>query len=329
MPVGRLRMVRDYNRGLPWPVRTTHLVLAALTTPLIPLWNWASVDHRRWWARPTLLTAAFFLILLPLDGILLRAALALPLGGDAKRVLNWYGEFGQGGMVILLAILVWLLDRANARRLLDYLLALGLAAVATLPMKMLVGRPRPRPRFSGFYDHWSFLGPWGAHPFDEHVGVRHAWEFWADISSDLWSMPSSHTVYAVVTCVWIAAVYPRLKALAWALAAIVGLSRVLFGAHYPTDVLVGVLLGYLVATPCITRLWGVRLIDWAWQIGVDPEAAPAATRFPPHFPTHPAPAPGSPSGPSPQTPMATSDRVTRSTQGMNGPTGQGAPGGVN
>ena len=280
MPVGRLRMVRDYNRGLPAPIRGAHMAIAMLATPLRPLWSWASEPIRRWWARPALITLTLVIVLLPIDGLLLKGALALPLGGDFKRVLTWYGEFGQGGMILLLAALVWLVDRRQARRLLDYTLALGLAAIATLPLKMIIGRPRPRPRFSGFYDHWSFLGPWGAHPFEGNVGVRHAWEFWADISSDLWSMPSSHTVYAVVTCVWIGTVYPRLRALGWTLAIIVGVSRVLFGAHYPTDVLMGALLGYLIATPAIRRLWGVRLVDWAWQIGVDPEAPPAATRFP-------------------------------------------------
>lgn len=311
MPVGRLRMVSDYNRGLPWPVRTAHLLLAALATPFIPVWRWASCPQRRWWARPTLVAIALGIVLLPLDGLILRGALALPLGGDIKRVLSWYGEFGQGGMIVLLGAIVWILDRTHTRRLLDFALALGLAAVVTLPLKMLVGRPRPRPRFSGFYDHWSFLGPWGAHPFEGDVGVRHAWEFWADISSDLWSMPSSHTVYAVVTCVWIGAIYPRLRTLAWGLTAIVGVSRVLFGAHYPTDVLVGALIGYLVATPCVARLWGVRLVDWAWQIGVDPDAPPASKRFS--------------SGVHPKAPTATSPVVTPPAMGTDRPTGQGAP----
>lgn len=279
MPIGRTRMIRDYNRGLAWPVRTAHLIAAVAATPLRPLWTWAGQPNRRWWARPLVACSLLFLALLPLDGWIAAIGRAAPIGGDARRVLSWFGEYGQGGMALLLIALVWILDRSNARRLLDYLLAVLLAASATLPLKMFLGRPRPRPDMLETYDHLDFLGPFGAHPFGPELGVRHAWEFWADTSSDLWSMPSSHMVYAVVMSVWLAAMYPRLRLLAWTLALLVGLARVLLGAHYATDVLVGALLGYTIAAPCVTRCWGVRLVDWAWQIGVDPDTPPAAPRF--------------------------------------------------
>ena len=281
-------MVRDYNRGLAWPIRAAHRLVWALATPLAPAWTWASAPHRRWWARPVMLCTILFALLLPLDGPIAYLARNAPIGGDLRRVLGWFGEYGQGGMAILLAVLVWRLDRTNARRLLDFLLAMLLAAFATLPMKMLTGRPRPRPDMLETYDSLDFLGPFGAHPFGPEVGVHHAWEFWTNISSDLWSMPSSHTVYAVVTSVWIGAMYPKLRALAWTLAAIVGCARILFGAHYPTDVLVGATLGYLVAVPCIRGCWGIRLVDWVWQIGVDPDAPPAAHRFSQAGPSGPA-----------------------------------------
>lgn len=279
MPIGRTRMVRDYNRGLAWPVRTAHLIGSIALSPLRPLWNWASAPDRAWWGKPLVASLVLFALLLPLDGLIASVARSAPFEGDARRVVGWFGEYGQGGMALLLLILVWILDRAHARRLLDYLLAVLLAALAVLPLKMLVGRPRPRPDMLQTYDHLDFLGPFGAHPFGPDVGVRHAWEFWADISADLWSMPSSHTVYAVVMSVWIAAMYPKLRALAWTLAGVVGLARVIFGAHYATDVLIGAALGYVIAWPCVHRCWGVRFVDWVWQIGVDPETPPAAARF--------------------------------------------------
>lgn len=282
MPLDRSRMLRDYNRALVPPVRAAHRILTPISRFVSPLWAWSSLPHTRSWARPLIIAALAASFLLPLDGIIARASRDAAIGGDIRRVLGWFGEYGQGGMAMLMAALVFLLDKAHARRLLDYALALMLAAAATLPLKMLTGRPRPRESMLETYTHLDFLGPFGAHPFSPDVGVRHAWEFWADTNAALWSMPSSHVVYAVVMSVWIAAIYPPLRTLAWILAALVAIARVLFGAHYPTDAVVGAALGYLVATPCISRLWGVRLLDWIWQIAVDPDAPPAAARFDQH-----------------------------------------------
>lgn len=282
----RLRMIRDYNRGLAWPIRTAHLLLALMATPFRPAWRWASVPERRWWARVVLIAALSTAILLPLDGHISGFVTTIDLRGDALRVFNWFGEYGQGGMVILLVVIVALMDRRNTRRLLDFGLATLLASCVSLPTKMLVARPRPWFDDRGLYDHLSFLGPWGAHPFGPKVGVRHGWEFWVSGISDIWSMPSSHTVHAVVMSVWLALIYPKLRRLAVVLAVVVALARINFGSHYPSDVVVGAAIGFLVTYPCVKNLWGVRLLDWAWQLLVDPNAPPAAKNYrtPPESP---------------------------------------------
>ncbi|MFG2820980.1 phosphatase PAP2 family protein [Kitasatospora sp. NPDC048365] len=58
-----------------------------------------------------------------------------------------------------------------------------------------------------------------------------------------WSMPSNHTVivFAGAAALW--HVDRRLGALALLLAAVMGLSRVLVGVHYPHDVLLGAAVG--------------------------------------------------------------------------------------
>ncbi|MEV0533506.1 phosphatase PAP2 family protein [Kitasatospora sp. NPDC050463] len=64
-----------------------------------------------------------------------------------------------------------------------------------------------------------------------------------------WSFPSNHTViaFAAATALWFAD--RRLGAVAVVAAVLMGASRVWVGVHYPHDVLVGALVGVLVAVP--------------------------------------------------------------------------------
>ncbi|MFD7983277.1 phosphatase PAP2 family protein [Kitasatospora indigofera] len=69
-----------------------------------------------------------------------------------------------------------------------------------------------------------------------------------------WSFPSNHTViaFAAAAALWFAFRGLGLTALAWTgwvAAALMGLSRVWVGVHYPHDVLVGALVGTAVGVP--------------------------------------------------------------------------------
>jgi membrane-associated phospholipid phosphatase len=196
--------------------------------------------------------------LIPFDGALSRAAIEFrqnSLGGDLRRELEALQQYGQGAITLLVVWAIWLLDRGRRARLLDWGAAALVAMLAANGLKMLIGRPRPK-----FDDPAVFLGPFGAYPIDETVGVRHAWEIGSGISSDLWSMPSSHTVFAVVMSVALATLYPGLRPLAVVMAVLVALGRVLFGAHYPSDVLIGGAVGLAVAWPAMAGGWGRRVL---------------------------------------------------------------------
>ncbi len=254
---------RDYNRSLAWPVRGAHMAQGVVYAVFGPWIRWLGNRVRRWWTVPLLVGLIGTALLLPLDGPIARFAVEHPPRGDIKRELEAIQQFGQGVSLVVIMVAIWLLDPSNRGRLLDLAVAAASTGLLVLFVKMMVGRPRPRPAFN---DPLYFLGPLGEYPVKEGVGVRHAWEFWGGISSDLWSMPSSHTAYAVVMAVFLSRVYPRIRPLAVVLASVVGLARVWLSAHYPTDVLVGGLAAYGVAPRAIDRSWGRALwgrMTWA------------------------------------------------------------------
>jgi undecaprenyl-diphosphatase len=65
---------------------------------------------------------------------------------------------------------------------------------------------------------------------------------------DQYSFPSGHTLHAVAFTVVLLAHFPALAWLAVPFTALVALSRVVLGLHYPTDVLAGTLIGATVAS---------------------------------------------------------------------------------
>ena len=63
---------------------------------------------------------------------------------------------------------------------------------------------------------------------------------------DPFSFPSGHTLHAVAFTVVAATHYPPLAALLVPFTLLIAASRVVLGLHYPSDVLVGAVLGALI-----------------------------------------------------------------------------------
>jgi len=106
--------------------------------------------------------------------------------------------------------------------------AVGIPGLAVTVVKRWIGRVRP-----------SDAGAFAYHPF--------SWD------SDYASLPSGHTAAAFSALVALGALFPRARAALWIYAVTIGLSRVVIEAHYPSDVIVGAVVGAFGAV--LVREW--------------------------------------------------------------------------
>lgn len=79
-------------------------------------------------------------------------------------------------------------------------------------------------------------------PYEVHQDI-----WLTGIPLDRFSFPSGHTLHAVAFCSVALVYYPMLAWLLVPFTVMVGLSRVILGLHYPSDVLAGAVIGALIA----------------------------------------------------------------------------------
>ena len=172
------------------------------------------------------------LLLIILESVGVPTTLALNFKGDIKRETRWLAQYGQLVSALVAMAIVWQLDkRQQPWRSLSVLIASFGAAIAGRILKQIVGRVRPGREHAG-----KFLGPtW------KHANFRE-------------SFPSNHTASAVAMSAVLAQLYPAAAPTFWSLAVACALLRYVLDAHFPSDVIGGVALGYVAAVLTVQLL---------------------------------------------------------------------------
>lgn len=138
------------------------------------------------------------------------------------------------GYCAVAAIVLWRTQRDMAR---NHLLMFGSVAISGIIaniIKVLAGRPRPPLAIQSGIVSWE--------PLSWHM------EF-------LWnSFPSGHATTGLCIAIMGSALYPRLSPLMWTLGIGIAVARIVLNVHYVSDVMVGSLIGAVVAVAMRRRL---------------------------------------------------------------------------
>ena len=170
------------------------------------------------------------------------ARIAVWIATHRVAILNepsvWLGTIEKlGALWILLALLLGAYRRLGVLRTLALGVIMALTTFLADALSFLVKDATHRTR------------PFVAHHQIHPLYVVHSSSF-----------PAGHAATAFAGAVLLSLLAPRLAPLLLALAALIGLSRIYDGVHYPTDVLAGAALGALVgaASAVAVRVSGLR-----------------------------------------------------------------------
>lgn len=136
-------------------------------------------------------------------------------------------EFGDStyyliGFALLFFLFRFLWKKSSLERISLFLFAsVASSGIVADIVKVIAGRYRP-----------SELLAQGLYGFD----------FW-HVDRALTSFPSGHTTTAFTLAAAITYLWPKTGIIMWPIALLIGISRIMIGAHYPSDVIGGVFVG--------------------------------------------------------------------------------------
>jgi len=227
--------------------------------------RWQGTGFRAEW-KPFLVAVAILVslgcLLYPLDmslAVFLQKIGDLP--GDVRRILALSELLAHGtGVAVILAI-AWCLAPHQRLHLPRIAACAFVAGVVATSLKMIHARIRP-----------LTCPP----EIDQVAATWKGW--WPSLNQDsipfdyaMQSFPSAHTATAVGFAVGLTWLYPRGKYVFYALATFAGLQRIVFLAHWPSDVVfgaaIGVLLGGCFVLPGTLGNYIFNRLEWRMGLG--------------------------------------------------------------
>jgi membrane-associated phospholipid phosphatase len=193
------------------------------------------VFGRKYWLILGLCGFAIVPSLLWLDQACHEQVMTWSFRGDFSAILEFVGLMGHGITSVLVAMLIWNLDRPRRRLAFLVLLVVMLCGTTVTLVKVSLQRPRP----------YIAAGVPSETPGESKI-----------TNSDFHSFPSGHTAVAFGLATSLSLLYPQGKVLFFGLASLVGIQRIITQAHYPSDVLAGLLVGV------ITAQLVFQIFDW-------------------------------------------------------------------
>lgn len=155
--------------------------------------------------------------------------LGRPSAALAAKAARLVSRLGDGPGYALLALVLWWLESSwSAAAVAALAVGFLMEVPAYVLLKRLIQRPRPADAHQALS---AFITP-----------------------SDQFSFPSGHTAAAFMVALIMTAFVPALAPLCYGLASAIGLSRVLLGVHFPSDIVAGALLGSLAGALALTIL---------------------------------------------------------------------------